>query len=461
MKRYSSMIRSSLHMLVTGAALAFTAACESTTQPEEEVNTKPIVEITNSRQVGDRVPASHQLTVQYQDNDTEADNLPSTMIFTVDGALAGTIGLNSPQGYETFATEQLSEGTHSFEVEVCDRGELCDQDATSLETQAAHYDATLRVFDGTDFQPAVGGQLCLDDICALADNGGVVRIENVGTNPRAVSIQGAFHPNAMAGLASRRTDYNYFNLTPEMARTGHVPTDELELGENERTILLFTEDFPFEEYANRWWLPSLHDPGHDYLPPRSPHRVNFGETTFGRHTLRGQQAPVSEEEFQQLINDMDTITALVMDSVYTRIGFTKPETYTIEEVILPPPHHEGLLRFQPDRGRSYFTKYCDPLVTTCSDISFTWGLSLALDRSTSFDIVRWQTRMNVFEYFCGINTYDAAQAGGLTTAYGVNPEDIVFNPSEEELAMCVMGTAFGPRAIMRDSTPNAAPVYEK
>jgi len=69
--------------------------------------------------------------------------------------------------------------------------------------------------------------------------------------------------------------------------------------------------------------------------------------------------------------------------------------------------------------------------------------------------------MSIFQYFCGIQAYDAAQAGGLTTPYLGHPEDIVLDPTDEELAMCVMGTAFGPRAIMRDSTTLAAPIYGK
>ena len=60
--------------------------------------------------------------------------------------------------------------------------------------------------------------------------------------------------------------------------------------------------------------------------------------------------------------------------------------------------------------------------------------------------------MSIYKFFCGIDRFDAAQAGGLTTSYLGNPEGIVLKPTEEELAICVMGTAFGPRAIMRDST---------
>lgn len=72
----------------------------------------------------------------------------------------------------------------------------------------------------------------------------------------------------------------------------------------------------------------------------------------------------------------------------------------------------------------------------------------------SFTVARWQTRMSLFNYFCGIDAYDAAQAGGLTSPFlqGLAPDDLALDPTEDEMAVCVMGTAFGPRAIMRDST---------
>ena len=455
-------------VLAAVAGLAMTVACGSSTGPKQtEINTAPTVQIGQSQQIGGRVPAVQSVSVQYQDTDTLAGNRPSSITFVLDGVVVENRSLTSAAGLESYITEELPEGTYTLEAKVCDAGGLCGQDATTFDIRAAHYIATLRVFDGIEFLPGAGAQLCLDDICELADSEGIARLENIGTAPRGVSVQGDFHPNAMAGLATRRTDYNFFNLTPEMARTGHVPKDEqIELGENERTILLFTEDFPFEEYANRWWLPSRDDQYQIYLPPRTPHRVNWVVGAFELSIRRGGNSPVTEEELSQLLDDMNGMMAFVMDSVYARIGFPDPVTYVMQEAAFNPAYWEGVIRFTPDRGSYDFRKtWGEGTGMDSRDyiLSLTNGFRLNLDTSTSFTIARWQTRMSMFEYFCGIHRYDAAEAGGLTSPFllGMEPEELVLDPTEEELAMCVMGTAFGPRAIMRDSTTLAIPVHGK